>query len=287
MSKKTAAVIRHVHFEDLGTFAEPLSRAGYDFQYFDAGVHGLPARDPAATGLLIVLGAPVGVYEEDKYPFLRDEIALLKARLSAGQPTFGICLGAQLVARTLGARVYPSGIKEIGWGPVDLTDAASTTPLRHLAGTTVLHWHGDTFDPPRGAVHLASTAMCRNKAFSSGSNILCVQFHPEVDQPPGSNHGSSATRRNLARLARSAPVRDAKRTHCPPRRVKCLPNGWKGCGHDEGGMIISVSHKWCTATSETARRSSRCKPAVSTWPRCRQRCLATIRFIHAWGYCST
>jgi GMP synthase (glutamine-hydrolysing) len=185
MSKKTAAVIRHVHFEDLGTFAEPLSRAGYDFQYFDAGVHGLPARDPAATSLLIVLGAPVGVYEEDKYPFLRDEIALLTARLSAGQPTFGICLGAQLVARTLGARVYPSGTKEIGWGPVDLTDAASTTPLRHLAGTTVLHWHGDTFDLPQSAVHLASTAMCRNQAFSSGSNILCVQFHPEVEPTAG------------------------------------------------------------------------------------------------------
>ena len=182
---KTAAVIRHVHFEDLGTFAEPLARAGYDFQYFDAGVHGLPARDPAATGLLIVLGAPVGVYEEDKYPFLRDEIALLATRLGAGLPTLGICLGAQLVARALGARVYPSGVKEIGWGPVDLTNAAASTPLRHLARTQVLHWHGDTFDLPRGAVHLASTAMCRNQAFSSGPNVFCVQFHPEVDPTVG------------------------------------------------------------------------------------------------------
>ena len=177
---KTAAVIRHVHFEDLGSFEEPLARAGYDFQYFDIGLRGLPPRDPAASDLLIVLGAPVGVYEEDKYPFLRDETDLLTARLSAGRPTFGICLGAQLVARALGAKVYPSGIKEIGWGPVDLTDAASTTPLRHLARTPVLHWHGDTFDLPQGATHLASSALCRNQAFSSGSNILCVQFHPEV-----------------------------------------------------------------------------------------------------------
>jgi GMP synthase (glutamine-hydrolysing) len=185
MAMKTAAVIRHVHFEDLGIVAEPLARAGYEFQYFDIGLRGLPLRDPAKPDLLIVLGAPIGVYEEDKYPFLRDEIDLLTARCGAGRPTFGICLGAQLVARALGARVYPSGFKEIGFGPVDLTNAASNTPLRHLAGEMVLHWHGDTFDLPQSAVHLASTAMCRNQAFSFGSNILCVQFHPEVNPTAG------------------------------------------------------------------------------------------------------
>ena len=183
MPMKTVAVIRHVHFEDLGSFEEPLTRAGYELRYYDVGRRSLP--DPIAPDLVIVLGAPVGVYEEDKYPFLRDEIALLTARLSAGQPTFGICLGAQLIARALGARVYPSGVKEIGWGPVDLTDAAASAPLRHLARTPVLHWHGDTFDLPQGAVHLASTAMCRNQAFSSGSNILCVQFHPEFEPTAG------------------------------------------------------------------------------------------------------
>jgi GMP synthase (glutamine-hydrolysing) len=185
MPMKTAAVIRHVHFEDLGTFAEPLTRAGYEFQYYDTAVRGLPPRDPAETSLLIVLGAPVGVYEDGKYSFLRDEIALLTARLAAGQPTLGICLGAQLIARALGAKVYPSGVKEIGWGPVDLTDAAASTPLRYLANTPVLHWHGDTFDLPRGAVHLASTAICRNQAFCVGSNILGVQFHPEADPTAG------------------------------------------------------------------------------------------------------
>ena len=184
MPMKTAAVIRHVHFEDLGTFAEPLARAGYECQYYDVG-HGLPAEDPADVDLLIVLGAPVGVYEEDKYPFLRGELGCLTARLDAGGPAFGICLGAQLIARALGARVYPSGVKEIGWGPVDLTKAASTTPLRHLANTPVLHWHGDTFDMPQGAVHLAATPACRNQAFCVGSNILAVQFHPEVDPAAG------------------------------------------------------------------------------------------------------
>ena len=184
MPMKTAAVIRHVHFEDLGTVAEPLARAGYEITYYDVG-HGLPERDPAATSLLIVLGAPVGVYEDGKYPFLRGEIDLLTARLNAGQPTLGICLGAQLIARALGAKVYPSGVKEIGWGPLDLTDAAASTPLRYLANTPVLHWHGDTFDLPRGAVHLASTAICRNQAFCVGSNILGVQFHPEADPTAG------------------------------------------------------------------------------------------------------
>src|SRR5438105_3743110 len=174
MPMKTAAVIRHVHFEDLGSFEEPLTRAGYELRYYDVG-RGLPAVDPAASGLVIVLGAPVGAYEEDKYPFLREELDLLRTRIAAGRPTFGICLRAHLVARALGARVYPSGVKEIGWRPVDLTDAAASTPLRHLMRTPVLHWHGDTFDLPRAAVHLASTAMCRNQAFSSGSNILCVQ----------------------------------------------------------------------------------------------------------------
>jgi GMP synthase (glutamine-hydrolysing) len=184
MPKKTAAVIRHVPFEDLGTIAEPLMRAGYDYTYSDIG-HALPLRDPAVTDLLIVLGGPIGVYEDDKYPFLRDEIALLTTRLNEGKPTLGICLGAQLIACALGAKVYPSGIKEIGWGPVDLTEAAAATPLRHLANTAVLHWHGDTFDLPPGAVHLASTPNCRNQAFCIGPNILGLQFHPEVNPSAG------------------------------------------------------------------------------------------------------
>lgn len=184
MPKKKAAVIRHVPFEDLGTIAEPLTRAGYDYTYSDIG-HALPPHDPALTDLLIVLGGPIGVYEDDKYPFLRDEIDLLTARLNAGKPTLGICLGAQLIACALGAKVYPSGVKEIGWGPVDLTGAAAATSLRHLANTAVLHWHGDTFDLPPGAVHLASTPNCRNQAFCIGPNILGLQFHPEVNPSAG------------------------------------------------------------------------------------------------------
>jgi len=180
---KTAAIIRHVHFEDLGTLAEPLTQAGFELQYCDVGRSNFP--DPITLDLLIVLGAPVGVYEDDKYPFLRDEIALLKVRIAAGLPTLGICLGAQLIARALSARVYPSGHKEIGFGPVELAEAAASLPLRHLANTPVLHWHGDTFDLPPGGIHLASTSLCRNQAFCIGTNILGVQFHPELDPAAG------------------------------------------------------------------------------------------------------
>ncbi len=183
MTTKTAAVIRHIRFEDLGSFAGPLARGGYEVHYHDIGRCSLP--DPIAPDLLIVLGAPVGVYEEGKYPFLRDEITLLTARLGAERPTLGVCLGAQLIARALGAKVYPSGVKEIGWGPVDLTEAASATSLRHLADTPVLHWHGDTFDLPQGATHLASTALCCNQAFGVGPNILGLQFHPEANPTAG------------------------------------------------------------------------------------------------------
>ncbi len=185
MPMKTAAVIRHVHFEDLGSFEEPLTRAGYALCYYDVGPGGLPVPDPIAPDLVIVLGAPVGVYEDDKYPFLGEEINLLKARVGVSRPVFGH-LSWRAARRPRARReVYPSGVKEIGWAPVDLTDAAASSPLRHLARTPVLHWHGDTFDLPQGAVLLASTSLCRNQAYSLGSNVLCVQFHPEVDPTAG------------------------------------------------------------------------------------------------------
>jgi GMP synthase (glutamine-hydrolysing) len=178
----SAAVIRHVHFEDLGTLAAPLVAAGYDVLYYDVGFHDVASLDP---DLLIVLGAPVGVYEMDRYPFLATELALLEARLAAARPTLGICLGAQLIARALGARVYPSGIKEIGWAPLTLTAAGSTSPLAHLGTTPVLHWHGDTFDLPNGSTHLAATPQCANQAFAVGPHVLGMQFHPEIDAAAG------------------------------------------------------------------------------------------------------
>lgn len=178
---KTAVAIRHVGFEDLGLFESVLQAAGYKVHYYEAGIDPLWTLEPVKTELLVVLGGPVGVYDSRTYPVLAEEIDLLAQRIAAGRPTFGICLGAQLMAAALGARVAPTGTREIGFAPLDLTDAGRAGPLAALEGVSVLHWHGDMFDIPVGAVRLAATAACPNQAFALGPNVMGVQFHPETD----------------------------------------------------------------------------------------------------------
>lgn len=179
----TAIALRHVAFEDLGLLAPTLAKAGWNCQYRDAPTDDL--ADPAIenAGLLIVLGGPIGVYEVDSYPFLSREIALLERRVARGLPTLGICLGSQLLAKALGARVFPGGVKEIGWGEVVLTEAGRQSCLRPLGDkdATVLHWHGDTFDLPAGATRLARNALYENQAFGYGEKVLALQFHVEAD----------------------------------------------------------------------------------------------------------
>lgn len=181
-NKKTAAVIRHVHFEDLGTIKDVLAAHKYGVKYYEAGIDNIADIKNKSPDLLIVLGAPIGANEEDKYPFLHDTLKLLKERVASNAPTLGICLGAQLLARALGAKVYQGAAKEIGWNPLTLTSAGKASPLRHLDGkkTSMLHWHGDVFDIPAVADLLASTPVNRNQAFSYGSNILAFQCHPEL-----------------------------------------------------------------------------------------------------------
>jgi len=180
---KNATVIRHIPFEDLGNLSGILTEYGYRITYLEAGLDKLGDLDPHLPDLLIVLGGPIGAYDTDDYPFLTNEIQLLAHRLQADLPTLGICLGAQLMARALGASVYPS-TKEIGWSPIQLSEGGKQSPLIHLAAeyTAVLHWHGDTFNLPDGATHLASTQNCQNQAFSWGKNGLALQFHPEVTE---------------------------------------------------------------------------------------------------------
>ncbi len=182
---KTAVALRHVAFEDLGSFEAVLAAAGYRVHYHDIGVHELWTLEPVTTELVIVLGGPIGVYETETYPFLAEELDFLRARLEADRPTFGICLGAQLIAAALGAVVSPSGVKEIGFSPLTLTSSGEACVLRHLKDVQVLHWHGDMFEIPEGGDRLAETAVCANQAFAFGRNVMGVQFHPEVDATSG------------------------------------------------------------------------------------------------------
>src|ERR1700722_4182995 len=183
-STPTALVITHVPFEDLGSLGIELTHAGFNIQGIDACTADLRAVDALEPDLMVVLGGPVGVYQSEAYPFIEVEKQLLRSRLSAKRATLGICLGAQLMAAALGARVYPgTNGQELGWAPI-LTDSDGSAPpwfrILLAPGLRVLHWHGDTFDLPAGTERLARTARYANQAFTLGNYALALQFHPEV-----------------------------------------------------------------------------------------------------------
>lgn len=174
-------VLQHLAFEDLGTFAPVLLGSGWSVRACHVA-DGLPAaRDWLDADLCVVLGGPMGVHDGAAYPFLSRELELVRSRLAAGSPLLGICLGAQLMAQALGAAVYPGTAREIGWGGLQLTDAGAASPLGALRAAPVLHWHGDTFDLPPGAVLLASTDITPHQAFRAGAGQLALQFHAEAD----------------------------------------------------------------------------------------------------------
>lgn len=170
-------VLRHVAFEDLGVWASTIRQAGHDITYVEAG-DDLSLADDA--DLLFVLGGPIGVNDAAAYPLVTDEIELVRERLDRDAPVVGVCLGAQMMAAAMGAPVYPGARKEIGWGILDLAPAAAGTPLAHLQGAPVLHWHGDTFDLPSEAILLASNSVTPHQAFSFGRS-LALQFHAEAN----------------------------------------------------------------------------------------------------------
>ncbi|MFD2182228.1 glutamine amidotransferase [Rhodoplanes azumiensis] len=173
--------VRHVAFEDLGVLGPLLAERGYDVRYVEAPLVPLDAGSLVAADLVVVLGGPIGVYEEEAYPFVIGETAAITARLAAKKPTLGICLGAQFMAKALGATVAPGPQKEIGYAPLAVTEAGRAAGLGDFTTTPVLHWHGDNLDLPAGATRLAATAPCPNQAFSLGPSVLGLQFHVEVD----------------------------------------------------------------------------------------------------------
>jgi GMP synthase (glutamine-hydrolysing) len=176
----TCIALRHLAFEDAGLFGDVLAARGIDLSYVDVGFGSLDKSTLAETDLLVVLGGPIGVYETAEYPFLLDEIAALRARLDRRRPTLGICLGAQLIAAALDARVAPGPAKEIGYAPIDLTEAGKRSVLAPFDGVDVLHWHGDNLDLPANAERLASTKICPTQAFTIGTHVLGLQFHIET-----------------------------------------------------------------------------------------------------------
>jgi GMP synthase-like glutamine amidotransferase len=172
---------QHVPFEGLGAIESRLTGRNCA-----PAVTRLYADDPLpridTIDWLIVMGGPMGIYDQDRHPWLKDEIAVIGEAIAAGKTVLGICLGAQLIAAALGAKVYPNTQKEIGWFPVTVTDEGRRSPL--LQGfpmeLTVFHWHGDTFDLPSDATHLMTSKACANQAFSHRDRVIGLQFHLEV-----------------------------------------------------------------------------------------------------------
>jgi GMP synthase (glutamine-hydrolysing) len=179
-------VVRHEPFEHLGRFAEILTQKNIPFFYRDLGepsALGAGALDAGALDTcqgVIIMGGPQSA--NDSLPGLVAELKLIERVVAAGTPVLGICLGAQLIAKALGARVYRNPEKEIGWAPVCFTEAAAHDPVFGgvASPSTFFHWHGETFDLPAGAQWLAYSDKCRHQAYRFGTNVYGVQFHPEI-----------------------------------------------------------------------------------------------------------
>ena len=177
-----ALVLQHVPYEGLGTIYSHLALRNIEAEYIKLYKNDELPADLAPYSCLIVMGGPMGVYDEDKYPFLIPEIKLIEKALEKDMPVLGICLGAQLMARAAGARVYPGEIKEIGWYGLSLTGEGLIDPLFNglPEELTVFQWHGDTFDVPSGATLLASSLSFPNQLLRIGEKGYALQFHLEV-----------------------------------------------------------------------------------------------------------
>jgi GMP synthase (glutamine-hydrolysing) len=177
-------VCQHVAFEILGTLNPLLRGFGFRIKYVNFGRE--PEARPCLEGYdgLILLGGPMNVDQVACHPHLVTEMGLIEGALERGIPVLGICLGAQLIARTLGAEVRPNAEKEIGWYDVSLTEDGRRDPLFSHFGEIerIFQWHGDTFGIPADAVHLAASPTCTNQAFRYGENVYALQFHLEVDE---------------------------------------------------------------------------------------------------------
>ncbi len=174
---------QHVHFETVGLIADWAELRGHRLSVCKL-YEGDPLPPHDSYDMLVVMGGPMSVGDEKIYPWLAGEKAFIKAAAQAEKYVLGVCLGAQLIASTLGAKVYPNLVKEIGWFPVATVDEALGVPvLRGLnPAMTAFHWHGDTFEIPDGATLLMSSETCEHQAFLYKDTVLGLQFHLEMTE---------------------------------------------------------------------------------------------------------
>lgn len=173
--------IQHVPFEGLGTIEKWTEENNFPVtgtKLYES--HQFPSMDSFDT--LIIMGGPMGVYDEDKHPWLIEEKNFIKKAIEAEKKVIGICLGAQLIADVMGAKVYKNPHREIGWFPLNLTrEVLSSKAFEGFpVSPVVFHWHGDTFDLPDGSVLIGSTPACRNQGFILGDKIIGMQFHMDT-----------------------------------------------------------------------------------------------------------
>lgn len=177
-------VCQHVPFEILGTFHALLKALKFRIRYVNFGRH--PDTVPSVAGYdgLIILGGPISAYHDELYPHIRTEIKLVQDALAKDIPVLGICLGSQIIARALGAKVQKNPHPEIGWYEIAPTaEGLEDKLIQHFKGPRqIFQWHGDSFDLPDGCVHLASSELCRHQAFRYGDKVWGFQFHLEVDK---------------------------------------------------------------------------------------------------------
>ena len=182
MEQLTIHVLQHVAYEGLGCIENWIHEHNHLLSYTKF-YESFSIPDIDTIDGLIVMGGPMSVYEEDLFPWLKEEKHFIKAAIEKGKIVLGICLGSQLIAEVLGARVYPNKLKEIGWFPVKKTKAGQQHSM--LKGIdpnefTVFHWHGDTYDPPPASEHLFFTDICQHQAFIFDNRVLGIQFHFEA-----------------------------------------------------------------------------------------------------------
>lgn len=181
MNNLNVLAIQHVPFEKLGHLNDWIEANEYNLNVLESWkAKSFP--DLSTFDLLIVLGGPMGAYEEDKYPWLKQEKKFVKEVISANKKVIGICLGSQIIAEVLGGKVYKSKYKEIGWFPINKVENEEKVFLNLPNSFTVFHWHGDTFDLPSDVKLLASSEAIKNQAFIYEDRVLGLQFHLEMDE---------------------------------------------------------------------------------------------------------